>query len=479
MSKLLKYEQWVSLNEAANGQLSPSEVTPIPTLPTEKAKHSLNPEAAAAYTAMVKAAAESVPPVSWGITDSYRPLEVQKRLAKQKGLYSQGGLAAAPGTSNHGWGSAVDLKVKKGDAAHKWLTDNAAKFGFSTIPREPWHWEHKESAKKMRSGQPSTVTTNEPDTSGTSSTSNSTSNQEIKGKTPGEKILNNQIILNWLFNAMPDLAPTLTPQQLDRSFSEKPEHFKWFKEKFGLDDSGNPTGSPKISESPSDTKKASDAIMASSKIKSKYSGQAAQNIDLLVNELQANGVTNKYAIIGILSTIGKESGFLPRNEVSYANTGNRRIRKIFGSRVKDLTEDQLTELKKNPVKFWDRVYGSDDPTGRSQKMGNSQPGDGAKYLGRGFNGITFKSGYEKYGKLLGIDLVSDPDKLNDPTIAAKAAVAYFLGGLKKLNIDPNSFTNKRDAIKKFVQLNAGMGVNIEGSETLAAAEKVSNNFDVA
>lgn len=475
MSKLLKYSQWIQIQESANGQLPPNEVTPIPTLPTEKAKHSLNPEAAAAYAAMVKAAAESVPPVSWGITDSYRPLEVQKRLVKQKGLYSQGGLAAAPGTSNHGWGSAVDLKVKKGDAAHKWLTDNAAKFGFSTIPREAWHWEHKASAAKMKKG----ATPNTEYTESTPTEMNSTAKQEVAGKTPGERILNNQIILNWLFNVMPDLAPTLTPEQLDRSFSEKPEHFKWFKEKFGLDDSGNPAGSPKISNSPEDSKKASDAIMASTKIKSKYSGQAAQNIDLLVNELTASGVTNKYAMIGILSTIGKESGFLPRNEVSYANTNNRRIRKIFGSRVKDLTDDQLTELKKNPIKFWDRVYGSDDPTGRSQKMGNSQPGDGAKYLGRGFNGITFKSGYEKYGKLLGIDLVANPDRLNEPAIAAKAAVAYFLGGLKKLNIDPNSFTNKSDAIKKFVQLNAGMGVNIEGSETLAAAEKVSNNFDIA
>jgi hypothetical protein len=71
-------------------------------------------------------------------------------LVKRKGLYSKGGLAAQPGTSNHGWGSAVDLnfKVGKGNAL-EWLKKNAGKYGFTNIPREPWHWEHKQSAKNM------------------------------------------------------------------------------------------------------------------------------------------------------------------------------------------------------------------------------------------------------------------------------------------------------------------------------------------
>jgi predicted chitinase len=178
----------------------------------------------------------------------------------------------------------------------------------------------------------------------------------------------------------------------------------------------------------------------------------------------------------MLSTIGKESGFIPKNEIPYTDTDNSRIRKIFGSRVKDLSDADLTKLKSNPSKFWDRVYGPDDPTGKSQQYGNTNPGDGEKYLGRGFNGITFKSGYAKYGKIVGIDLVSNPNQLNDPRIASKAAVAFFLNGIKAKGIDPNSFTNKRDAIRAFVQVNAGLGTNIEGSETLANAEKVSNNF---
>jgi hypothetical protein len=154
MAYLLNYSNWQKLHEAANGELPTADLESIPVLPTESGeRHSLNPIAAEAYSKMVAAA--NADGIDWGITDSYRPLEVQKRLVKEKGLYSQGGLAATPGKSNHGWGSAVDLDFKKGsgDAAYTWLKNNAAKFGFTTIPREPWHWEHKESAKTVKSGE--------------------------------------------------------------------------------------------------------------------------------------------------------------------------------------------------------------------------------------------------------------------------------------------------------------------------------------
>ena len=130
-----------------------SQLSSIDVLPGEESEgHKLNHDAAAAYNQMVAAAKKDG--ITWGITDSYRTLSTQVRLAKKKGLYSRGGLAAKPGTSNHGWGSAVDLDFSKGSgrAAKKWLKDNAARFGFSTIKREPWHWEHKSSTRNAKSG---------------------------------------------------------------------------------------------------------------------------------------------------------------------------------------------------------------------------------------------------------------------------------------------------------------------------------------
>lgn len=60
-------------------------------------------------------------------------------------------------------------------------------------------------------------------------------------------------------------------------------------------------------------------------------------------------------------------------------------------------------------------------------LGNSQPGDGAKYKGRGFVQLTGKSNYLQHGQLIGLGarLVEQPDLANDPDTAA-ALLASFL-----------------------------------------------------
>ncbi len=80
--------------------------------------------------------------VSIGITDSYRSYDEQVDLARRKGLYSQGGLAAKPGTSEHGWGMAADLDLD--GKALSWMRENASRYGFDeNVPRESWHWAYK------------------------------------------------------------------------------------------------------------------------------------------------------------------------------------------------------------------------------------------------------------------------------------------------------------------------------------------------
>jgi len=61
-------------------------------------------------------------------------------------ISGKGNLAARPGTSNHGWGLAVDVKGASsyGGSIFKWLAENAKSFGFSNDVRgEPWHWTQK------------------------------------------------------------------------------------------------------------------------------------------------------------------------------------------------------------------------------------------------------------------------------------------------------------------------------------------------
>lgn len=103
--------------------------------------------AAQAYLQMKAAARRDG--VNLRLTDSYRSYAAQVDLARRKGIYGvrqpngRLGLAARPGTSNHGIGAAVDVNLGASPGASAWLRANASRYGFRTIPREPWHWEYK------------------------------------------------------------------------------------------------------------------------------------------------------------------------------------------------------------------------------------------------------------------------------------------------------------------------------------------------
>ena len=58
-------------------------------------------------------------------------------------------------------------------------------------------------------------------------------------------------------------------------------------------------------------------------------------------------------------------------------------------------------------------------------LGNIQPGDGAKYRGRGFVQITGRWDYEHFGKETGHDLEGDPDLALDPGVAADVLALFF------------------------------------------------------
>ncbi|MFF5292642.1 M15 family metallopeptidase [Paractinoplanes globisporus] len=118
-----------------NGKVPASALEQVGTT-----RHKLWGPAAEALTRMMSDAEKDG--VKIGITDSYRPYAEQVDLARRKGLYSQGGLAAKPGTSEHGWGMAADLDLNAN--ALSWVRENAAKYGFyNTAPRESWHWAFK------------------------------------------------------------------------------------------------------------------------------------------------------------------------------------------------------------------------------------------------------------------------------------------------------------------------------------------------
>lgn len=89
----------------------------------------------------------------WGadicVNDAYRSYQKQVALYGELGP----GVAAVPGTSNHGWGVAVDLGCGVGvfgSARHVWFATNAPRYGFTqpewaligSSRAEAWHWQY-------------------------------------------------------------------------------------------------------------------------------------------------------------------------------------------------------------------------------------------------------------------------------------------------------------------------------------------------
>lgn len=58
-------------------------------------------------------------------------------------------------------------------------------------------------------------------------------------------------------------------------------------------------------------------------------------------------------------------------------------------------------------------------------LGNTQPGDGARYHGRGYIQLTGRANYRTYGRLVGVDLEAEPWRANEPEIAARVFAVYW------------------------------------------------------
>lgn len=124
----------------------------------------LAPKAARMWAEMVDAAADEG--VVLLIVSGFRGFDYQARLIRKKINAGQEvseilKVNAAPGFSEHHTGRAVDIATPgsrplteefESSDAFRWLSENAARFGFSmTYPRnnaygfiyEPWHWAQK------------------------------------------------------------------------------------------------------------------------------------------------------------------------------------------------------------------------------------------------------------------------------------------------------------------------------------------------
>jgi predicted chitinase len=105
------------------------------------------------------------------------------------------------------------------------------------------------------------------------------------------------------------------------------------------------------------------------------------------------------------------------------NYSAERLMEVWPARFP--TIESARPFEHNPRALANKVYGG--------RMGNVGPDDGWKHIGRGPLQTTGHEAYERLGKLLGIDLVGNPDLAIDPRYSlAIAAAEWRLSGCNQL-----------------------------------------------
>lgn len=101
--------------------------------------------------------------------------------------------------------------------------------------------------------------------------------------------------------------------------------------------------------------------------------------------------------------------------VENLNYSAPRLMQVWPKRFPTLSAAQAFAFK--PEALANSVYGG--------RLGNTQPGDGWRFRGRGLLQVTGRDNYVTLGKTLGIDLVGNPDMLAQPAIALRASIAWW------------------------------------------------------
>lgn len=109
------------------------------------------------------------------------------------------------------------------------------------------------------------------------------------------------------------------------------------------------------------------------------------------------------------------------------------------------------------LKFMQEIWGPtaqqkryEPPNDLAARLGNTEPGDGARYKGRGPIQITGRFNYRKYGELLGVDLIGMPE------LAATPQIAFAIAGLFWQKNGLNALADRQDFTTITKRINGGL-----------------------
>ncbi|MFY0752367.1 glycoside hydrolase family 19 protein [Pseudomonas sp. NFX5] len=158
--------------------------------------------------------------------------------------------------------------------------------------------------------------------------------------------------------------------------------------------------------------------------------QAGVFVPVLNAAMGKYGIVTKLRIAAFIAQVGHESGQL------------RYVREIWGPTAQQAGYEGRADL------------------------GNTVPGDGSKYRGRGLIQITGRANHAACGEALGVDLISNPELLEQPQYAAMSAAWFW--STKGLN----TLADQGDFVKITRRINGGLNGLEDRQQLWERAKKV-------
>jgi hypothetical protein len=114
------------------------------------------------------------------------------------------------------------------------------------------------------------------------------------------------------------------------------------------------------------------------------------------------------------------TGILDEWEHGHAHLDDRWLAYMLATAHHETDRALRPVVERGGAAYFRAMY---DPEGArpalARRHGNTAPGDGQRYRGRGFVQLTWKNNYRQAGEALGIDLVGNPDRALEPAVATR------------------------------------------------------------
>jgi len=146
----------------------------------------------------------------------------------------------------------------------------------------------------------------------------------------------------------------------------------------------------------------------------------------LLVALDFAAISNRNERAMFLAQVSVESNGFRRLHENLAYSPERLLQVFHkGGYVKDLADAQAL-VKGGRDAIAGRVYGP-----AHKGLGNRDAADGARYVGRGYIQLTGRANYAAAGAALGLDLLGHPELVEDPAIATRVAIWYWLARVSR------------------------------------------------